>query len=335
MNSKREQVWVGTFVLVAAAVLIAVVLTVSGTFSKKGIAHKAYFRYAAGLAPGAPVRYGGLLAGRIDGLRVDPQDTTRIEIDLSVTPDIPVKTDSLAKISALGALGESYLEITTGTRDSPLAPPGSVLKSKEMVAIADLSDMISGLVPTADQALQNLNGRLSEMKQTIAQVNDLLGDRNRKNVADGLATLNGMLAENRPKVAATLDNVQTATNKLSPILANAQTASDKIAPLLDDLKGTIKQANDALAHVDAIMTENRSDIRASVVEIRKTLSTASAVVDALQNTLDRNIDNVDSMLVNVEAATENMQQLTDALKRNPSLLIRGETGKDRKPGDGK
>ena len=335
MNSKREQVWVGTFVLVAAAVLIAVVLTVSGTFSKKGIAHKAYFRYAAGLAPGAPVRYGGLLAGRIDGLRVDPQDTTRIEIDLSVTPDIPVKTDSLAKISALGALGESYLEITTGTRDSPLAPPGSVLKSKEMVAIADLGDMISGLVPTADQALQNLNGRLSEMKQTIAQVNDLLGDRNRKNVADGLATLNGMLAENRPKVAATLDNVQTATNKLSPILANAQTASDKIAPLLDDLKGTIKQANDALAHVDAIMTENRSDIRASVVEIRKTLSTASAVVDALQNTLDRNIDNVDSMLVNVEAATENMQQLTDALKRNPSLLIRGETGKDRKPGDGK
>lgn len=333
MKSNREQVWVGIFVLIAAGVLVAVVLAVSGTFSKKGIAHRVYFRYAAGLMPGAPVRYGGLLAGRIEGLRVDPQDSTRIEIDFNVAPEIPVKTDSLAKISALGALGESYLEITTGTKESPLATPGSVLKTKEMVAIADLGDMISGLVPTADQALLNLNARLTEMKVTIAQVNDLLGEPNRKNISGGLATLNGMLAENRPKVAATLGNLQAASGQLSPIMANAQTASDKIAPLLDDLKGTTKQANDALAHVDAVVVENRPDIRASTAEIRQTLNTASEVMETLKKTLDRNTDNLDEMLANVEAATQNMQQLTDALKRNPSLLIRGETGKDRKPGD--
>jgi phospholipid/cholesterol/gamma-HCH transport system substrate-binding protein len=333
VKGNREQVWVGIFVLIAVGVLVSVVLAVSGTFSKKGIAHKAYFRYAAGLAPGAPVRYGGLQAGRIVALRVDPQDSTRIEVDFDVDPGIPVKTDSLAKITALGALGENYLEITTGAKDSPLMAPGSVLKSKEMVAIADLGDMISGLVPTADQALQNLNGRLAEMKQTVAQVNDLLNDQNRKNIGSGLGTLNAMLAENRPKVAATLDNVQTASDKLSPVLANAQTASDKVAPLLDDLKGTVKQANDTLAHADAMLAENRPDIRAAMVDVRKMLTAATAMVEQLQDTADRNTDNLDETLANVRAATDNMQQLTDALKRHPSVIIRGETGKDRRPGD--
>src|SRR5689334_12985122 len=104
MSSGREQVAVGTFVVIASLVLIFVVLSVSGAFGEKGITHKTYFRYASGLAMAAPVRYGGFLAGKIEKLRVDPSDSTRIEIVFSVHPDIPVKTDSVARITALGAL---------------------------------------------------------------------------------------------------------------------------------------------------------------------------------------------------------------------------------------
>jgi phospholipid/cholesterol/gamma-HCH transport system substrate-binding protein len=335
MNSRREQVWVGIFVIIAAVVLIGVVLSVSGAFAKEGVHHRAYFRFASGLAPGAPVRYGGLLAGKIEKLRVDPADSTRIEIELLVNPDIPVKTDSLAKITSLGALGESYLEVTTGTKDAPLAPPGSVLKSKEMVAISDLGDLIGGMVPTADGVLRSLNDRLGEMKVTIANVNDLLGETNRKNISASLVNVNGMLAESRPKVSATLTNVQTATEKLEPVMANVQAASDKMAPMLDDLKGTIKQANQALANIDSILVENRPDIKASLEQTRKMLNSISEVVDMVKNTIDRNTDNMDETLANVRAATDNIKELTDTLKRKPSVLIRGETGKDRQPGSTK
>ena len=332
MNSRREQVWVGIFVMIAAVVLVGVVLSVSGAFAKEGINHRAYFKFASGLAPGAPVRYGGLLAGKIEKLRVDPSDSTRIEIELLVNPDIPVKTDSLAKITSLGALGESYLEVTTGTKDAPLAPPGSVLKSKEMVAISDLGDLIGGMVPTADKVLQSLNDRLGEMKVTIANVNELLGDTNRKNISASLVNINGMLAESRPRVSATLSNVQTATEKLEPVMANVHTASEKIAPLLDDLKGTIKQANEAMAKVDAILVENRPEIKASMEQTRKMLNSVSELVDILKNTMDRNTDNLDETLANVRVATDNIREMTDTLKRKPSVLIRGETGKDRQPG---
>jgi phospholipid/cholesterol/gamma-HCH transport system substrate-binding protein len=332
MTNRREQVLVGTFVLVAAVVLIGVVISVSGAFAAKGNAHRAYFKYAAGMAPGTPIRYGGLMAGRITAVRVDPEDSTRIEFDLEVLPGIPVKTDSLAKISSLGALGDNYLEITTGTKGAPLAPPGSVIQSKETMALSDIGDMIGGLMPGADRLLNGLNDRVGEMKLTLSQVNDLLGESNRKNVAKTLDTLNGMLAENRPTLKATLDNVHESTEKLPPIMTNVQTASDKIAPLLDDLKGTIKQANDALAHIDGVILENRPDIKAVMGQIQKTLGSASDTVDLLQATLDRNSDNIDDLLVNLRETMVNMNELTDALKRNPSLLIRGETAKDRKPG---
>jgi phospholipid/cholesterol/gamma-HCH transport system substrate-binding protein len=278
------------------------------------------------------VRFGGFLAGKVDKLRVDPGDSTRIEVEFRVRPEIPVKTDSVAKITVLGALGEPYLEITTGTKEAPLSPPGSTLQSRDLKALADLGDSISELLPVANKVMGNLNDRLTEMKVTIANVNDLLGEPNRKNIAGSLTNLNGMLAETRPKVSVTLSNVQAATEKMPALMANFHTASEKVAPLLDDLKGTIKQANETMAHVDAILAENRPDIRTSMDQTKKTLANASQLVDLLHNTLERNTDNLDEILVNVRIATDNMKDLTDSLKRKPSLLIRGETGKDRQPG---
>ena len=319
MNSKREQAWVGLFVLIAAALLIGTVLAVAGTFSVSGVSHRAYFKSAGGLLPGATVRYAGMKAGRVESVRVDPQDSTRIEVAFTVGHAIPVKTDSVAKITSPGPLDENYVEVGTGTKDAPLAPPGSEIKSVPTVGIADLGDMIGNLAPVAQQVLQNLNQRLTELQVTVARVNDLLNDRNRTNVSEGLGNLNAMLAEDRPKVSATL--------------ANVQTASAKIIPLLDDLKRTMKEANDALSHVDSVVLENRQDVRTAVVELKQTLLSASSLMEQLKNTMDRNTDNIDEILVNLRITTENAKQLTEALKTRPSVLIRGDTVKDRKPGE--
>jgi phospholipid/cholesterol/gamma-HCH transport system substrate-binding protein len=318
-NSTREQALVGIFVLVAAALLIGTLLAVSGTFSSGGTPYHTYFKSAGGLVPGAMVRYGGMEAGKVDAVRVDPNDSTRIEVNFRVRPNIPVKTDSVAKISALGALSDNYVEIGTGTKGGQLAPPGSELKSATTLGIGDLGDMIGSLTPIANQTLQNLNQRLVELQVTIARVNDLLNEKNRANISGSLGNLNAMLAEDRPKVSATLTNVQFA--------------SAKIAPLLDDLKRTMAEANTTLSHVDAVVVENREDIRAIIVKLRETLITASALMDEIKNTADDNVDNIDEILLNVRAATQNLRELTEELKTRPSTLIRGSGLKDRKPGD--
>ena len=317
MKSKREEALVGLFVCIAAALLIGTVLAVAGTFSSGGTPYHTYFKAAGGLLPGATVRYAGMNAGKVKTVRIDPGDSTRIEIDFTVQRDIPVKIDSIAKISALGALSDNYLEVGTGTKGAALAPPGSELKSAETLGIADLGDMIGNLEPVANQVLQNLNQRLVELQVTIARVNDLLNDKNRGEVSASLGNLNGLLADSRPKVAASLTNIQNATAQ--------------IQPMLDNLKTTMNQANVVLSHVDSMLVENNPDIRAIVVELRETLVSASSLIEQLKNITGS--DNIDQILVNIRVATENVRQLTDSLKTNPSVLIRGNNLKDRKPGE--
>src|SRR5215469_16676176 len=317
MSSRGEQVWVGLFVLVAAALLIGTVLSVTGTFSRGSIPHRSYFKFAGGLEPGAAVRYGGMKAGSVQGVRVDPEDSTRIEVDFNVSPDIPLKTDSVAKIESLGALGDNYVELSTGTRQAPPAPPGSVVRSSESITFSDLGDMVGNIEPLIQQVLQKLNQRLDELQVTLARTNDLLNDRNRANVSASLGNVNAMLTENRPKIAATLDNVQTASARLTP--------------LLDDLKKTMAQANDTLGHIDAVVLENRPDLRSSVAELRQTLATASSVVDQLDRTLDYNAGNIDEILENIRVTTEHLRDLTETLKRQPYTLIRPANPKERKP----
>ena len=269
MNARREQVWVGLFVLVAVALLIGTVLSVAGTFSRGNIPHRAYFKFAGGLEPGAAVRFGGMKAGSVRAVRVDPEDSTRIEVDFNVARDIPLKADSVAKISSLSALGDNYVELTAGTRQAAAAAPGSVVRSTETTTFSDIGDMVGGLQPMVQKVLDSLNQRLNELQVTVARANDLLNDQNRANISASLGNVNSMLAEDRPKLSATLSNVQTA--------------SARLAPLLDDLKKTMAQANDALGHIDAVVLENRQDLRSSVGELRQTLLTASSVMDQLEN----------------------------------------------------
>jgi phospholipid/cholesterol/gamma-HCH transport system substrate-binding protein len=318
MNSRREQALVGLFVVVATALLILTVLAVAGTFSSGGVPHHTYFKSAGGLTPGAVVRYAGMKAGKVVGVRVDPNDSTRIEIDFRVNHGVPVKTDSIAKISTLGALSDNFVEVGAGTKDAPLAPPGSELKSVETIGIGDLGDIIGNLSPVATQVMQNLDERLTELKVTIARVNDLLNDKNRENISGSLGNLNVMLADSRPKVSASMTNIQAA--------------SAKLVPLLDNLKVTMDKANVTLSHVDSVVVENRQDIRTIVIKLKETMINASSLIEELKNTTDLNADNIDQIIVNIRETTENMKVLTEELKENPSELIRGNRVKDRKPG---
>jgi phospholipid/cholesterol/gamma-HCH transport system substrate-binding protein len=258
-------------------------------------------------------------AGSVQAVRVDPEDSTRIEVDFNVARDIPLKADSVAKIASLSPLGDNYVELTAGTREAAAAAPGSVLRSTESINFSDLGDMVGELKPMLQQVLQNLNQRLNELQVTMARANDLLSDQNRSNISAALGNANSMLAEDRPKVSATLSNVQAA--------------SARLMPLLDDLKKTMAQANDALGHIDAVVVENRQDLRSSLTELRQTLLTASSVMDQLERTLDYNVDNIDQTLENVRVTTQHLKDLTETLKRRPYTLIRADRPREHNPGE--
>jgi phospholipid/cholesterol/gamma-HCH transport system substrate-binding protein len=334
MQPMRERTLVGLFVLIAVGMLVGTMLVISGGLGISTVSHRAYFKFAGGVQSGAPVRYGGLTVGKVTRVRVDPGNSTRIEIDVAVDRDAPLKTDSVAKISTLGPLTDNYIEIGTGTQRAPLAPPGSELPSEEAFGLPQLGDAAQAMMPEVHNALQKLNQNLDGLQVTIARANDLLNDRNRASIGSSLNNVNRLVADARPKVTDSLNNLNGLLNdarpKVSTSLSNVQDITKdlnaKLGPLLDNLKVTTARANDTLSHVDSTLVENRPDIRASVVRLRDTLA-------QLNQTLDRNSANIDELLDNIRMSTENLRSLTETLQRAPASLIRGIKVPERKPGD--
>jgi phospholipid/cholesterol/gamma-HCH transport system substrate-binding protein len=91
MEANRERTLVGLFVLIAGGLLFGTLLALSGGVGNPTVRHRAYFKFAGGVQPGAPVRFGGLAVGRVTRVRVDPANSTRIEIDIAVNKDAPLK----------------------------------------------------------------------------------------------------------------------------------------------------------------------------------------------------------------------------------------------------
>lgn len=320
MESKRDQAMVGIFVLVASSLLIVTIFVLSGAFSGSAVRYHTYFPFAGGIEPGAAVRYsGGPKVGRVETVRLDPRDPSRLEITFTVQAGLPVKVDSHVKIMALSPLGDNHLEISPGTAHAVVAPTGAVLPSDPLVDFNALTAKINDLAPQAQQLLTSLTDRTNELKVTIARVNDLINDPNRANLAGILAQSHGILADNRANVKTTVQNLTTA--------------SSKFGPLVNDLHKTAAEANQTLGHVDELIGENRSDIRQAVVNLRRSLTNVTSITAHLNQTMEVNSDDIDQLLENLRAVSDNMRDFSETLKSRPDSLIHTTSSHERKPGD--
>src|SRR5262245_6050317 len=277
MTPNRERVWVGLFVIIAVVVLAVTAVAVWGGIGRGGVSHRAYFKFSGGVQRGTPVRYGGMRVGAVREVRIDPGDSTRIEVDMLIDNDTPIKTDSVAKLASLGPLSENYIEVSTGTAQAPLLSPGSILNSTESVGFAQLGDTIQSLVPQIQTALDKLTLNLDALQTTVARANDLLNDTNRSNIGQALASAKDLLNDsNRSNIAGALNNLNQLIGESRPQvsagLTNINNVTARLMPLLDDVQKTSTQADQTLSTLDSVLSENRPDLRLSLSELRDVLA---------------------------------------------------------------
>jgi phospholipid/cholesterol/gamma-HCH transport system substrate-binding protein len=319
MTPKTEQTLVGLFVLIASGILLVSVFAINGAFGTAAKTYHAYFPFAGGLEPGATVRYsGGPKVGRVESLRIDPQDASRIDLTFSVQPDVVVKADSKVKIMSLSPLGDNHLELYPGSAKASAAQPGALLASEPYVDFNALTEQINNFTPQAQQLVGTLNARATELKVTLDRVNDLLNAQNRSNLSATLAETRGLIADSRPQVKSALQNVNNLSQKLEPLIA--------------DFRKTSGQANEVLAHVDATIGDTAPDVKKAIADLRGTLKSLTELTGQLNQTLDVNSENIDQLLDNLLHVTENLKEFTETIKMRPYTLIRATNPPEHRTG---
>lgn len=310
MNEKAK---VGLVVLVAGGLLVAGVFFIANIRVGKYAGYKTYLKSAGGLEPGTPVRFAGLKVGRVQTLRVDPNDPTRVEIHLEVKADTPIRSDSTAALAQLGLLGENYVEIKPGKSGSRL-PEGSAIPSQEAVDIAELTRKMSGLMDQAQPLIADVHKNLNEISaqadKLIVQLQGFTTPENQRYVNSIMKQTDDMIRRTSPKVDALVSDLRNATAKLETVMKNAD--------------GLVNNAN-------GMVGENRENIRTTILDLQKTLANTRAMVDQLNSTVTYTSENLDSTLANFRAISENFREFSETLKQRPYSLVRIKPLPDRRP----
>jgi phospholipid/cholesterol/gamma-HCH transport system substrate-binding protein len=314
-------------VIVAGALVLIALVFVGGynIMRKKMVTYTTYVKFAGGLQPGSFVRFGGLKVGTVRSAEIDPRDSTRIRIRFELAAGTPVRTNSRARISTLGFLGENYLEVSAGTRDAALLPAGSEIPAQEIVQLADVFTNANNITVNANKLVNDLDDRLlvvtDNLNQLISNLNAVVGPENREHINASLANIDTMLADTRPRLRRTLTHIEATSAKLGPVIDNANQTLSRVDTLAGNLNGVVE--------------DNRLEIREVLADLRRSLLDARQLLVNLNDTLDANRANLDESLENIRVSTQNLKQFTDTLKQRPFSLIRIKAEKDREPPVGK
>jgi phospholipid/cholesterol/gamma-HCH transport system substrate-binding protein len=304
---------VGTFVLACASILTATLIALITPELRSGLVpYHTYLRYAGGLAPGADVMFGGIRVGRISKVGPDTSDPTRIAISLELKPETPVNEKSVAKIGSVGLMSEPALLISTGSNLAPRIKAGNAIPSEEAVTLDEIAGKMALVAANANTLITQVQGELGDIsgdaRKLLANLNSVTGPSNQKRIEIALDQVDGLLADERPKL-------NRISDQLLGLSQHADEVVQKMGPLVD--------------HVDGTVSDLREPLRVDTVELESTLREAKGVLASMQVLLQANDYKIDDTVENLRVTTENLNQLTNSIKQRPWSLVRIRQPKDR------
>lgn len=146
MQTKKNEIWVGAFMLIALCAILFLSLKVADL---KSIGSEPSYRLFAtfdnigGLKARSPVRVGGVVIGRVADISLDEKTyLPRVAMDIEQRYNHIPDTSSLA-IRTSGLLGEQYLSLNIGFEDeemgtSILKDGGVIQDTKSAMVLEDL-----------------------------------------------------------------------------------------------------------------------------------------------------------------------------------------------------
>jgi len=349
--SRKDVQWsqlrVGALVVVAMAVLIGLILLMSGStgglFERK-IVLRAYFANATGIKEGAPVTLEGVTIGNVIHVRViPPRDPTPVEVTMRVggefIPDL--HTDSTVKIEQAGALGDSFIDITSVNATGTEPANNAELKTRESSSIEAVlgsseqtMKQIQGLIGRIDTLVDTLNSRKGsagefinnpDLYKKISRIADDLQSITSA-VAGGKGSLGKLLTDDTlyDRANSTIDHF----NKIASGLDEGKGTAGKLLKddaLYNNLNATVVNANEVLAQINA--GKGSIGKLARDPEFAKKLDDTVTRLDNILTSVDEGKGSIGQFLKNrslydhADQTLDEAQQLVKGMRENPKKYL--------------
>lgn len=141
MKTRTIDLAVGGFLIAGFFAFAFLAIQVSGlTFAAPADSYRLYakFENVAGLTVRARVTLGGVLIGRVTGVKLD-QDSYSAVVEMAIDGNVKsLSTDTSAAILTSGLLGEKYIGLTPGADETALKADDTIRDTQSALVLENL-----------------------------------------------------------------------------------------------------------------------------------------------------------------------------------------------------
>lgn len=336
--SRAQKVRLGAFVLTGASILGGSGLVLAGLriWEKRDVYTVKYEASVSGLEASSQVRYQGLRVGRVESMRIDPDDPRLIEVTISLTGGTPLYKGTEAVLALSGITGLKTINLVPGEVRDGVIEPGSRLPAgaslmekleddAEIIAtkVARVADQLADWTsPPNRKRVERILDNVGALTETI----DGFLRRNETKILEAVAQLtetagsferlanasSAVLEDNRGEIRRTLTSVRKNLVSLEGILS----AVDE-----KEIRSTLQAARGAMEAIDQRFSD--AEFGRLVVNLRRSLQNISGLIGEMDLAVRASREDFVLALKRVREASEDLREFSRIIAQDPSVLVRG------------
>jgi len=319
MNNRVNYAIVGILVIIAMSLMMAFTYwLVKPEVSSDVRKYTIYFDESVlGLNIDAPVKYRGISVGKVKVLEINPKNSEQVKVTISVLKSTPIKSDTVAKLTAQGITGLTYINLSMGKHNT------KSLKLQENEKYAVIKTVPS-FFENFEKSLGSVSTRLSS---TLGLTEELLGAENQAQMA--------LLLRHSASVMHRMDLLldDETIKHIHSSAKNMDEFSQKLNKMMPDIDNFLQKSvkwEDDIATSFASITTSYIGITASMDEIKR------AIASGEFNLQDISADVIPTMNNTFLQMQELMIQFEGALKQyndSPSDILYKKEAIKKAPGE--
>jgi len=185
MESDKRYFLEGLFILVLVIAMGLAFVWLSRSGHSDDVVYRIHFAESvSGLSVGDPVKFHGVDVGTVKSMELDAGDPRLVQVDVRLSKDAPVKTDTKASLKLKGITGVVLVELNGGSAGAKslveATPEGQIpeipYEKGKLTALLDalpkVIDTIGSLGGQAKKVMADMGVAASDIKETSAKVKE-------------------------------------------------------------------------------------------------------------------------------------------------------------------
>lgn len=245
MNNTTRYFVVGLVIIVAILILIFGIYFLNDKDPRdRFVAYNIIFPKVGTLNHGDPVKVNGVKLGRVDKIELDGH---RVKVVVGVKDLVKIPKNSVFKVLNIGIMGERQVGITLGD-SKEYYKEGAYVDGVFDAGIAEVMGVAGEIMDSARVLITVVH---QVIDSTIAQEEFKDSFRRIINKAENLeGRLDVLLKDSDPKIASTLNNLNTASIKINRLIDDNE---QPIANLMGDAKNITDKGLQLMITADSLV----------------------------------------------------------------------------------